>query len=486
MQGYDFHIHGKPYSQDIWKSDAYSDYLSGMYSNAYLNASADESYMIIEIHNRTVHYTYMRSKGIRDNAEREGSFFAITVSFKGQYCSVIALYNLLDQIYNKIAKPSLFVQSKSVGCLKYRVLQLEDANVADQMLMAFDKNVMYLNLKDINDPIDTFRSSETKIVSIRDVDSPEFVDMLFRNRIIVSPKLNSAVKRCGAIEAELAAIKTQKQSLLSSNDQLQTEIATLSQENKSLTNQLHTSASTTEKKYKSKIDQLQNDLINVTSERDLLKQKIQDATSSIELIDQPFQKLTRLLAGRFPENRSRSRNDYMEEKQDVNKKSQNTVWRDWLNSILIGLVLICCCVILAVLLKPSAVDGASENNPKLDVEEVGAYSETTTLQNYDQEESTGDSEESAPSYDSWEECILNIRGGGDNLELNKNYTLSVTKKGNPANIPNGHWSVYINEGEEINKDNSFIITDSSSRGKNVMIRYIVNGQPVKQRICKIP
>lgn len=105
MQGYDFHIHGKPYSQDIWKNDAYSDYLNGMYSNAYLNALTDESYMIIEIHNKIVHYTYMRSKGIRDNAEREGSFFAITVSLKGQYCSVAALYNLLDQIYIKIAKP---------------------------------------------------------------------------------------------------------------------------------------------------------------------------------------------------------------------------------------------------------------------------------------------------------------------------------------------------------------------------------------------
>lgn len=75
MLEYDFHIHGKPYSQDIWKNDTYSDYLNGMYSNVYLNASSDESYLIIEILNNTVHYTYMRSKGIRDSQGRDGSFF---------------------------------------------------------------------------------------------------------------------------------------------------------------------------------------------------------------------------------------------------------------------------------------------------------------------------------------------------------------------------------------------------------------------------
>lgn len=100
-------------------------------------------------------------------------------------------------------------------------------------------------------------------------------------------------------------------------------------------------------------------------------------------------------------------------------------------------------------------------------------------------EPTGETEEFVPSYDSWAECFLNINGGGDKLEINKKYTLSVTKNGDPANIPDGYWSVYINEGEELYKDNSFIITDPSSRGKNVMIEYIVNGKPVKKRVCTI-
>lgn len=499
MQGYDFHIHGKPYSQDIWKNDAYSDYLNSMYSNAYLNAIPDESYMIIEIHNKMVHYTYMRSKGILDNAEREGSFFAVTVSFKEHYCSVNALYNLLDQIYHKIAKPSFFVQSKIGGCLKYKVQQLEDANVAEQMLMAFDKNVMLLNVRDINYQFDTLHSKETKIVSLKDVDSPEFVDMLLRNRIVVSPMLNSAVKRCSAIESELVAIKTQKQVLLSTNESLQSEIFALTEENKSLSTQLHASASSTEKKYKSRLDQLEGELTQVTNERDSLKQKIQEATSSIELIDQPFQKLTRLLAGRFPENRSQKRNDYLGVEHEVNTESQKPVWRDWVNSILLGLVLVCCCVILAIVLKASSNDNIFEQNSKVVDTEENTYSDTTMRQDVNQDEFSiesgkfsretdefsGETEESVSSYDSWSECKLNIKGGSDNLEINKDYSLSVTKNGKPANVPAGRWSVYINEGEVINKDSKFKITDPSSHGKNVMIGYYVDGQLVKQRVCKI-
>lgn len=492
MQEYDFHIHGKPYSQDICKRDSYYDYLSGIYSNEYLNASTDESFMIIEILNGTVHYTYMRSKSIRDNTEREGSFFAITVSLKDQYCSVIALYNLLNQIYNKIAKNSFFTQSKIPGCLKYKVLQLEDANVTDQMRAAFENNVVYLNLKKINYTMDTIGSNETKVVSLRDVDSPEFVDSMMRYRMVVSTELDSAVKRCRTIESELKAIRSQKQALSSSNEQLQSEISLLIKENKALTNQLQTSASDTENRYKSKLDELQNELNDITKERDSLKRTIEDAASSIDLIDQPFQKLTRLLAGRFPESRSQKHNDYLEEQHEANTKPQKPIWRDWLNSILLGLILVCCVVVLVIVLKSSAIDSISESNSKPDETEVVTYTETTSEQDISQEDDHGgitgeteETEESVPSYDSWAECMLNIKGGGDNLEINKEYTLSVTKKGNPANIPDGYWSVYINKGEELNKDNSFKITDQSNRGKNVMIEYIVNGQPVKQRVCKI-
>lgn len=482
MQAYDFHIHGKPYSQDIWKNDTYYDYLKSIYSNAYLNASTDESYMIIEILNNTVHYTYMRSKNIRDNVEREGSFFAITVSFKSQYCSVAILYDLLDQIYNKIAKPSFFASSKSPGCLKYKVLQLEDGNVADQMRIAFDKYVMHLNLKNLANLNNTIHSNGTKIVSLKDVDSPEFLDMLMRNRIVVSSELDSAIKRCEIIETDLITVRSQKETLASTNEQLQAKIIDLSKKNETLSDQLNASTSSAEKKYKNKLDLLENDLTNITRERDSLKQKIDKAKSSIELIDKPFQTLTRLLAGRFPENSSSRRYDSMEEEPESSGKNQKSVWSTRLNSILLGLILACCCTILFVVLKAEVGNSITPAEENIVVESV----EKDAVQLEPDEKVIAEIDPADSSYDSWEYCILNIKGGGDNLELNKEYTLSVTKKnGKPANIPQGSWSVYINKDEPINKNNSFIITDPVYHGKNIMIEYIVNDKPVKQRVCKI-
>lgn len=491
MQEYNFHIHGKPYSQDVWKNDEYRDYLSSMYSNAYINASSDESYMIIEIYNKTVHYTYMRSKGIRDNAEREGSFFAITVSFKGRCCSVAALYNLLDQIYNKIAKPSFFVNSEIAGCLKYKVLQLEDANSAVQMQLAFDKNVIHLNIKDLSNLPDTIRSNETKIVSLKDVDSPAFEEMLLRNRIVVSPILDSAIKRCSTIESELTKINIQKQYLLSSNEQLQSDIATLTSENNSLSNQINASTSSIEKKYKSKLEQLQNDLASITNERDTLKQKILEATSTIELIDQPFQKLTRLLAGRFSENRSQRSNDHWEEKQEIDTKSKNPVWRDWLNSILLGIILVCCCFILFFVLKgQNGVD--DQQNFKVNTTEITNNSDegynvlsSLSTEEYDVEEDA--SYESKVEYDDWSKCFPNIADGGKQLKLNKLYKLYVAINGtnDMAFVPDGLWNVFIDQGQMLNNDDSFILTDASAIGKKVTIQYVVNNNIVLSRVCEI-
>lgn len=484
MSTFDIYVHGTPRGHQIWGSEHSHDYISTFYNH---DTQASEKVVLqIDVCGGDSFYTYIRHQNVYDVEGRPQAFFALTVGFRKAFCTnVYRLYQLFDAVYNQICVDSILKQSGNGE--SYLVADLTTARsganaTVEKIQAAFTQKIAELIVPTLQSlsSVDTFNRPK-KTISLLEVDSPLFFGYLKKYSVIVSPNMQPSTIAYDTISAELKQVSAQKKALSSSNEQLQADLATLSQENKSLSAQLHASASSTEKKYKSKLEQLQNDLTNITEERDSLNQKIKEATSSIELIDQPFQKLTRLLAGRFPESRSQKRNNYLEEEHEANTRSQKPIWRDWLNSILLGLVFVCCCVILAVLLKSSAIDDASETNSKSGVEEVEAYSETTTLQNY----STGDSEESAPSYDSWEECFLDIEDGGDNLKLNQNYTLSVTKKGNPANIPNGQWSVYINEGEEINDDNSFIITDPSSHGKEVTISYLVNGQPVKQRICKI-
>lgn len=492
MQDIDFHIHGKPYSQDIWKNnDSYTDYLNGMYSNAYLDATPDESFMVIEILNKTVHYTYMRSKGIRDNIERPGSFFAITISLKGKYCSVVALYSLLDQIYNKIAKPAFLEPSKCEGELKYKVQLLEEAEVADQIRSVFENNIKHLNIRDLQNCRDTIRSVETRIVSLKDVDSPEFVDTLMKNRIVVSPKLDSAARRCGIIETEIEKIRSQKQTLSISNEQLKSEISKLNQENKSLSDQLNLSVSSTEKRYRTKLEQLQQDLANITRERDSLKQKIEEVSSSIEQIDQPFQKLTRQLAGRFSEFRPQSDKALKEVEQPANEKNQRAIWRNWLNSILLLLVLLVCIAnLLFVMSNKNTGSSMSESTDNITDAILPEIVQTDITQDNIPPESENSSQVEEEKYDDWKRCWLNIDGEmkGDNLKLDTQYSLNVTIKssgGKRAKVPEGKWAVYIEKGKLLNSGNTFTLTDSSLIGNEVTIEYIVDEKPKITRKCKI-
>ncbi len=493
MLEYDFHIHGKPYSQDIWKNDTYSDYLNGMYSNVYLNASSDESYLIIEILNNTVHYTYMRSKGIRDSQGRDGSFFAMTVSLKGQYCSAAILYNLLDQIYNKIAKPSFFNQSD--GYLQYKVLQLADANILDQIRSAFDKNVMHLGFKKLDNPIDTIRSIETKTISLMDVDSPEFINELSKSRIIVSCELDSAVKRCQKIESELATTNAQKKALSTSNEELKSQVSSLSQEIKSLSTKLQESVSSSEKKYNEKLTQLQKDIELISKERDSLKKKIDEATNSIELIDQPFQKLTRLLAGRFPENNKKLVEENIGTSQTSPSKDSYKIWTPGLNGILLGIIIVLCIAILYfVALKTNNNNVKTINNqPQENIDTTfvnNDYPKEEEIEFYSEEPDTFQHE---VIYDKLTDCYLDISGNLHSVNNERfvipgeKYTLSVRKRvgGNSslAEVEDGSWSVIIAE-DPINEGNVFTVpTDAST--KNLLIKYETNSGEIKTRSIKV-
>lgn len=494
MPEYNFHIHGKPYSQDIWKNDKYHDYLNGMYTDQYLNASSDESYLIIEILDNTVHYTYMLSKGVRDSLGRAGSFFAMTVSLKGQCCSVIALYNLLDQIYNKFAKPSFFnYDGKN---LQYKVQHLEDAKVAntsvvDQIKTAFDNNVMHLDLKNLDHSKDTIHSSETKVFSIMDVDSPEFLSELKKYRIVVSSLADSAIKRCGKIEAEYTIVRDQNNLLTTQNNQLNSQILSLKQENELLSSQLHSSASTAEKKYKDTINQLKRDVENISRERDSLKRKIDEATSSVELIEKPIQKLTRLLAGRFPKNDKEPFDEDMESSPKSDSKDSKGTRISRLNSILLGIIIFLCFVILYfVALKPNIVDNTPKDSEEPADSEVSIYSgEADYGTEYGEipAESEPESGETTIKYDDWESCLINIVGGGNQIKNGKTYTLKVQKSDySVATVPQGSWSVWINSPNElINDDNTFVLPEGTALETNVRIEYIVDGKTVLSRTSKV-
>lgn len=493
MPEYNFHIHGKPYSQDIWKNDEYHDYLSGMYSNTYLNASSDEAFLIIEILNNTVHYTYMRSKGVRDSKEREGSFFAMTVSMTGKYCSVIALYNLLDQIFIKIAKPSFFNQDGMN--LQYKVIQLEDARITgasavDQIKAAFDKNVLYLDLKTLDNSKDTVRSTETKVFSLMDVDCPEFISELKNYRIVVSNKVDSAIKRCGKVEADYAVVVNKNSNLTSQNSQLNSQIQSLKKEIELLSGQLHSSTSSAEKKYKDTIKQLKSEIEIISSERDSLRKLIDEATSSIELIDKPVQKLTRLLAGRFQESDKMHFDQDMASSQKSYPKDSKKIRTSGLNNILLYIIIVLCIAILfCVLFRINSGNNAvatpttSENTDS--IASVISSTEDLVSEPYSEEDNFSEPE---IAYDNFAACYIDLADGAVKnkkyIVSGQKYILSVQKsingKSYPATVKEGTWSVIINEGQPpINQKNSFVAPAES--GQNLLIKYVTkSGEEIKR------
>lgn len=493
MSAYDIYVHGTPRGHQIWGSEHSLDYISTFYNH---DTQASEKVVLqIDVCGGDSFYTYIRHQNVYDVEGRPQAFFALTVGFRKSFCTnVYRLYQLFDAVYNQICVGSILNQNGNGE--SYLVADLTAARsganaTVDKIEAAFTQKIAELIAPTLQ-PLtsgDTFNWSK-KIISLLEVDSPLFFDYFKKYSMIVSPTTLPSAIAYDTVSNELKQVTAQKKSLSSSNEQLHSEVSMLTQENKSLSNQLHTSASSTEKKYKGKIDQLQSDLINVTNERDLLKKKIQEAANSIELIDQPFQKLTRLLAGRFPEIRPQRRNDYMEEKQRICTKSQTPVWRDWLNTILLVLVLACCCVILFSVLKAKNHVGNSQilNESTADhIDQVEGLKSPIDVEieayNNDKTSSNG----TIVNYDEWSKCFPNIVDGGSQLKLYKSYTLFVGINGtnNKATVPEGVWRVFINQGQMLNTGDSFIITDSSTIGKKVMIQYVVDNQPVLSRVCEI-
>lgn len=498
MSAFDLYIHGTPNGHQIWGSAKNHDYISTFYNHDM--DRTDKSAMQIDICMGDSYYTYIRQQNVYDSNERPGSFFAITVCFTKAYCTnVYKLYQIFEAVYNQVCIGSLISQKQ--GKEIYLVSDFESSRFGNSTTVDRIRAIFVKNIGELIDPYllpfenigDTFNKAK-KQFSLLEVDSPLFFDFFKKQSIIVLPNLEPASIANQTIAKQLNVINAQKNALETVNAQLQSDNVSLTNENKSLVNQLHTSASSSEKKYSATINQLKADLKVVTQERDELKVKVEEAKLSVDLIDKPVQKLVRLLAGRFPDsNRSGVERTY-EISQESSSKNSHKVWQSGLNSIFLGIIIVLCLAILYfVAFKNSGKNNTSNVAPQEQVcntilpksaEDLGGAELTDNSETSD--ESNAKSEEPvSESYDKWEECIINIRNGGDELNANQTYKLLVTKGGKPANVPVGKWVVEIESGCPINQGNLFTIPANTPTGTFVQIKYIVNDKPVKVRTPKV-
>lgn len=249
-----------------------------------------------------------------------------------------------------------------------------------------------------------------------------------------------------------------------------------------MSDRLNASASSSEKKYSSTINQLKYELRIVVQERDELKAKIEDAKSSIELIDKPVQKLTRLLAGRFPESDKEHFDEDMESSQKSYSNNSKKAGNSGLNSILLGIIIalciaILCCVVFCINL----------GNNKVVDPTTSEQTDTTYLK-----------EDVNPEvkYDDLAKCYLDLSEGSikkvDGVTYvapGQTYSLSVKKmvggKSYPANVEEGTWSVIMTEGQPpINDGNTFAVPDTSE-GQNLLVKYTTQSGKTRTRTITV-
>lgn len=505
MAIFEIYIHGTPKGHQIWGSELNHDYIGSFYSNdkrAKLNA-----FVQAEICDGNSFYTYLHGMNVYDMEGRPGAFFALTVSFHKAYCSnVYKLYQLFEAVYNQLCTGAII--RKNGDAYNFIVPDFTAARTGGNATVDMIKSAFNQKIEELIAPyLQPLSSEDTcnrekRSFSLLEVDSPMFNDYFKKYSLIISSEIQPVAVACKNSANEVRELTAQKRTLLDANNRLQAEIASLKDANNTLAEQVGRN-NAFEDRHQGQIDRLQASLSAALRERDALKEQLNEVSGSIEQLHQPIEHVTRLLAGRFPNPTIPQKEDKSSEDVDAQRVlsdhpsymgSIRHRWNSGIDRILLFLILIACGVIMYAVLKPTAPEVTKSNDAELVVETedpIGTQGNTGSglaVRPNNGEYAAGDSESVASvDYTPWEQCYLNIIGGGENLHPEKPYGLSITKgRGGPlAVVPDGTWQVFIEAPDSLlNCEDSFIL-DNSALGNKITLQYVVGGEVKISRTCQV-
>lgn len=472
MEQFDLYIHGVPVGHEICGCDRELDYIKGFYNH---DVKVEVSSMLqIDVMNGSSFYTYLRKKNVRNAEGRPGSYFGLTVSFTDRYCTnVQMLYEILDAIYRQVCVNSLI--KAETGGDRFLVKQISTASYKNHLAVDFIKaafknnveNLQFGNLKGFSSS-----SSEAKF-SLSEVDSPLFRETLKSKRILVSPEYGTASVAYNNLLKEVEPIRNENVQLKAANTQLTESKNGLSKEVERLEKELAELNVSASKKYKKQLDDLQAQLKECEQERNRLDAKIKEATSAVDLIDEPFKKLTRLLAGRFQEKDENDGEKAPKSRLASRPEHSKTTWFAMGNLILLLFVAALCGYCCHAVSKLSeSVDMIQKHEPQ---GAQAAADTTAVVQESGQDEAAAGTETGTKQsdYDDYSECYIDISPSPTNNKIKKGkYTLSVMfSDGNvkrKAKVPAGIW-----EGTPGININGETFTVDTTAAINVQIFYTV-------------
>lgn len=489
MAQFNIYVHGVPIGHEVCPRDAEEDYLKDFYSHD--KEIKETSFMQIDVVNGKSFYTYLHKKNVSSEIGRPGSYLGLTVCFSRQYCTnVYMLYKILDTIYQKICIGCLIKQESENE--RFIVKEIASAQFKGNFAVDYIKSVFKQNyekyLPDSFEDLDGFSNAVGEVkFSLKEVDSPLFYDTLKNKRILVSPEYGTISVAYNNLLKEMVPLKEEHGRYKQDNERLQKENKNLTEKVAGLENDLSIANTSAKKKYEKQLEDIQKKYNEAKNEKERLEDKIKNAAGAVDLMDEPFNTLTRLLASRFQEE---SKKSHTKDTVHYPTRRQNNTCKSWLPMVylvLLILIFFFCCYGCYVVSKLQKTDDIVRDVKKS--EEVAKNKDNiSSTKDYTWSSSEVKTTEVSPSFDDFNSCKINIShySGEGNLVKNTMYGLSVVKVkgGTPANVPAGEWVATTDShlpGININ-GNSFKVDDKVTQNTNVRICYVVNGEQKLSRI----
>jgi len=261
-----FYIHGVPKGQDVWGSEQDRDYIKSFYSVS----CAESVRFVAEIipAKKRAFYTYLRAKNVYGSENREGSYFGMTVSFDGVYCTDNeSLYALFDTVFNKrilgsilqnnngnyrFLSPTFDAKGKELESLQSEFIKQlgsfsEDFEEIDTSFKGTaNGQVAYFHTSDIDNSSffsvlkqtlkvyisPEYPTKDAQIASLRKQVDPEKAKnkQLSEDKAELESNLAAAVEKGKRNESEIASLRSEKQKLEEENKGLRSENASLKSE----------------------------------------------------------------------------------------------------------------------------------------------------------------------------------------------------------------------------------------------------------------
>ena len=485
------YIHGVPIGHEMCGCETKEErkYLEQFYD---LKSTAD-TLLVIDILEGISYYTYLKKGNFTNQEGRSNSYFGITVSFGNQTCdNVYVLYDIIEQVYTKVVLKTLVKESNNGASFIVRQIEtakIQNFSAIDFITQIVEKNIINL-IGEAFTPINGSISTSGRIsFNLAEVDSPLFHNAVNTKRVIVSANFPSSSYALVALNQKIAPIQNENSQLKGENELLHKNEEVLKNEINDLRLQLKQAEENSSQKHRDQLSKLQQELDQVIEERNSLKDKMDKAVEAIDLIQEPSEKLMRLLASRFRKEGSLDNQCSAKEYHPNWKKDKYLAWLPVCNTILLLFACVFSIVIICSLRHSfvnANVDDVKENQI---AQQVGTEDSIEACDTAATDSPTYDNVSSNPitEYDDCSKCKIDIENFSEDkgLEKGTNYMLSImysTKiKGRKitrlANLPSGEYEV---NGPASVVNNQLTLLPEAKTGDLVLLSYKVNGKTIRR------